>query len=120
MGKDIKHTNKILALLEALWLPKGDCYTQPKGGCYKGHQNTDTPEAKGNSFAEKMAISSGFKTSGASTDFCLCCLTSCYLLPPPTPKQTNKKLKNKNKKTLSVTKDQNEWKILLDQKILRH
>ncbi|XP_012519819.1 PREDICTED: uncharacterized protein LOC105826389 [Propithecus coquereli] len=49
-GKEIKNKLEILALLEAIWLPKNVAIIH----C-KGHQTANSPIAKGNAFADVMA-----------------------------------------------------------------
>lgn len=58
-GEEIKKCLEILTLLVALWLPKAVAVIH----C-KGHQSADTPEALGNTFADKTATEAAQKPVG--------------------------------------------------------
>ncbi|KAK1338521.1 hypothetical protein QTO34_001638 [Cnephaeus nilssonii] len=58
-GEEIKKVPEILALLAALWLPKAVA-----GIHCRGHQSADTPEVRGNAFADKTAKEAAPKPVG--------------------------------------------------------
>lgn len=59
-GKDIKNKEEILALLEAIWLPKAVAIVH----C-KGHQKGETVEARGKRAADQAARKAAQKPVGA-------------------------------------------------------
>ncbi|XP_066203030.1 uncharacterized protein [Saccopteryx leptura] len=69
-GKEIKNKDEILALLEAIWLPKKVAIIH----C-KGHQKGDSPIVKGNHFADRAARNAAEEEEHTN---------QLLLIPPPT------------------------------------